>query len=122
RIPRIHREQLGRLPLDQRHDPRSAGGQRDYPGRCRSSEAGCGAEAPSGGRCCRSTVVTADFVGANLRLIRQFQGLSLTELGELVNVSKQYLSRVEAGGPLTAQLENALVEKLLVLPEFFRIV
>ena len=65
--------------------------------------------------------MTAKFVGANLRLIRLFHGLSLADLGEEIGVSKQYLSRVEAGADpvLTPQLEAALVERLQVLPEFF---
>ncbi|TJY56269.1 ImmA/IrrE family metallo-endopeptidase [Sinimarinibacterium sp. CAU 1509] len=63
--------------------------------------------------------MSAEFIGDNLRLIRLFHGLSLTELGERVNVSKQYLSRLEAGEPMTAQLESALVDELKVLPEFF---
>lgn len=64
--------------------------------------------------------MTAQFVGANLRLIRLFHGLSLSDLGEEVDVSKQYLSRVEAGAdPVTPQLLTALVQRLQVLPEFF---
>lgn len=60
------------------------------------------------------------FVGSNLRLIRLFHDLSLTELGEAVGVSKQFLSRVETGAEtVSAQLENSLVENLNVLPEFF---
>lgn len=62
----------------------------------------------------------SDFVGTNLRLIRLFHGLSLAELGERVGVSKQFLSRVETGAEsVAASLENSLVEKLEVLPEFF---
>jgi len=64
--------------------------------------------------------VTALFLGANLRLIRLFHGLSLADLGERVGVSKQFLSRVEAGAdPVTSQLETTLAEQLEVLPEFF---
>lgn len=60
------------------------------------------------------------FVGANLRLIRHFQDLSLTELGEKVDVSKQFLSRVETGAEsVSTQLEISLAEVLNVLPEFF---
>lgn len=60
------------------------------------------------------------FVGTNLRLIRLFHDLSLTELGERVGVSKQFLSRVETGAEtVSAQLENSLIEELNVLPEFF---
>lgn len=60
------------------------------------------------------------FVGANLRLIRLFQNLSLTELGEQVGVSKQFLSRVEIGAETVSnQLEISLAEILNVLPDFF---
>ena len=62
----------------------------------------------------------SDFVGTNLRLIRLFHDLSLTELGERVGVSKQFLSRVETGAEsVAAPLENSLAEELDVLPEFF---
>ncbi|HCY63242.1 MAG TPA: hypothetical protein DHV59_10515 [Oxalobacteraceae bacterium] len=60
------------------------------------------------------------FIGTNLRLIRLFHDLSLTELGERVGVSKQFLSRVETGAEtVSVQLENSLIEELNVLPEFF---
>jgi Zn-dependent peptidase ImmA (M78 family)/transcriptional regulator with XRE-family HTH domain len=62
----------------------------------------------------------SDFIGSNLRLIRLFHDLSLTELGEQVGVSKQFLSRVETGAEsVSNQLENALASQLAVLPEFF---
>lgn len=62
----------------------------------------------------------SDFIGSNLRLIRLFHNLSLTELGERVGVSKQFLSRLETGAEaLSGQLEVSLVETLDVLPEFF---
>ena len=62
----------------------------------------------------------SDFVGTNLRLIRLFHDLSLTELGERVGVSKQFLSRVENGAEsVAAPLENSLAQELDVLPEFF---
>lgn len=62
----------------------------------------------------------SNFVGSNLRLIRLFHDLSLTELGERVDVSKQFLSRVETGAEaVSSQLENLLVEELNVLPDFF---
>jgi Zn-dependent peptidase ImmA (M78 family)/transcriptional regulator with XRE-family HTH domain len=64
--------------------------------------------------------VTTAFLGANLRLIRLFHGFSLADLGELVGVSKQFLSRIEAGGEsVTSQLETALSDHLQVLPDFF---
>ncbi|MGE3433481.1 MAG: helix-turn-helix domain-containing protein [Ramlibacter sp.] len=63
------------------------------------------------------------FAGNNLRLIRLFHDKSLTELGESVGVSKQYLSRVENGAEaVTPAMEAALAEHLGVLPEFFRYV
>lgn len=64
--------------------------------------------------------MTTEFLGANLRLIRLFHGLSLADLGEQVGVSKQFLSRIEAGGEsVTDLLETALSEQMQVLPEFF---
>jgi len=60
------------------------------------------------------------FVGTNLRLIRLFHNLSLTEVGEQVGVSKQFLSRVETGAEsVSAQMETSLAEVLKVFPEFF---
>lgn len=60
------------------------------------------------------------FIGSNLRLIRLFQDFSLTDLGERVGVSKQFLSRVENGAEsVSASLEEALAETLGVLPDFF---
>ncbi|KQW60466.1 helix-turn-helix domain-containing protein [Variovorax sp. Root411] len=62
----------------------------------------------------------SEFIGTNLRLIRLFHDLSLTDLGEQVGVSKQFLSRVETGAEVaSAHLEAALAETLEVLPEFF---
>lgn len=62
----------------------------------------------------------SDFIGANLRLIRFFHGLSLAELGERVGVSKQFLSRVENGAEsVAAALEGSLAAELNVLPDFF---
>lgn len=60
------------------------------------------------------------FVGANLRLLRLFHDLSLTELGQKVDVSKQFLSRVENGAEaVSEQLCTALADELDVLPDFF---
>ncbi|MBL0087541.1 MAG: ImmA/IrrE family metallo-endopeptidase [Ideonella sp.] len=60
-------------------------------------------------------------LGSNIRLARLFHGLSLTELGERLNRSKQFLSRVETGvEPVSDALEQALVDELGVLPEFLR--
>jgi len=61
-----------------------------------------------------------NFIGTNLRQIRLFHNKSLQELGQEVNVSKQFLSRVETGAEaVSSQLEAILAEKLKVLPEFF---
>lgn len=60
------------------------------------------------------------FIGANLRLVRLFHEMSLTDLGEQVGVSKQFLSRVETGAEsVSSNLEIALSDTLDVLPEFF---
>lgn len=62
----------------------------------------------------------SDFIGSSLRLARLFHDLSLTELGDKVGVSKQFLSRVETGAEVvSALLETSLAEELSVLPEFF---
>lgn len=63
----------------------------------------------------------SEAIGSNIRLARLFNGLSLAELGERLDKSKQYLSRVETGvEPVSASLEQALVEHLGILPEFLR--
>lgn len=60
-------------------------------------------------------------LGSNIRLARLFHGLSLTELGERLGKSKQYLSRVETGAePVSSVLEYALIDELGILPEFLR--
>lgn len=60
------------------------------------------------------------FIGNNLRLARQFHDLSLAELGEQLDCSKQFLSRIETGTErVSPQLEQQLAERLLVLPDFF---
>jgi transcriptional regulator with XRE-family HTH domain len=60
-------------------------------------------------------------LGANIRLARLFHGLSLSDLGERLGRSKQFLSRVETGvEPVSDALEIALVDELGVLPEFLR--
>lgn len=62
-----------------------------------------------------------EFLGANIRLARQFHGLSLSDLGERLDISKQFLSRVETGAePVSNALESALLDELGVLPEFLR--
>lgn len=58
---------------------------------------------------------------SNIRLARLFNGLSLTDLGDRLGKSKQYLSRVETGAePVSSSLEQALVDHLGILPEFLR--
>lgn len=65
--------------------------------------------------------MSIEIIGSNIRLARLFNGLSLSELGERLDKSKQYLSRVETGAePVSVSLEQALVEQLGVLPEFLR--
>ena len=60
-------------------------------------------------------------LGSNIRLARLFHGLSLSDLGERLGRSKQFLSRVETGvEPVSDALEQALVDELGVLPEFLR--
>lgn len=60
-------------------------------------------------------------LGSNIRLARLFHGLSLTDLGERLAKSKQYLSRVETGlEPVSNTLENTLIDELGILPEFLR--
>lgn len=63
----------------------------------------------------------SQILGSNIRLARLFNGLSLAELGEQLGKSKQYLSRVETGAePVSALLEQTLVDQLGILPEFLR--
>lgn len=60
------------------------------------------------------------FIGQNLRLIRLFHGLSLQDLGEEIDVSKQFLSRLESGVETpSSSLHDALVKRLRVLDGFF---
>ena len=62
----------------------------------------------------------SEFIGTNLRLIRLFHDLSLTDLGGQVGISKQFLSRVETGAEsVSPHLEASLAEALDVLPEYF---
>lgn len=63
----------------------------------------------------------SQILGSNIRLARLFNNYSLSDLGELLDKSKQYLSRIETGAePVSSSLENALVERLGVLPDFLR--
>lgn len=60
-------------------------------------------------------------LGSNIRLARLFNGLSLADLGEKLDKSKQFLSRIETGAePVSSSLEQALVDELGILPEFLR--
>lgn len=65
--------------------------------------------------------MNTEFIGLNLRLARLFNDLSLQELGDSIDLSKQFLSRLESGVERpTAILESTLADRLDVLPEFFR--
>lgn len=60
-------------------------------------------------------------LGSNIRLARLFHGLSLSDLGDRLGKSKQFLSRVETGAePVSTALEQAIVDDLQILPEFLR--
>ncbi|WP_368646803.1 helix-turn-helix domain-containing protein [Castellaniella ginsengisoli] len=62
----------------------------------------------------------AFFVGANLRLARVFSGLTLEELAEQVEKSKQFIHKLETNVDRpTETLASQLADKLDVLPEFF---
>jgi Zn-dependent peptidase ImmA (M78 family)/transcriptional regulator with XRE-family HTH domain len=63
----------------------------------------------------------SNIIGSNIRLARLFHGLSLSDLGERLDKSKQFLSRIENGAePVSSVLEQALLDELGVLPEFLR--
>ncbi len=65
--------------------------------------------------------MNTEFIGLNLKLARLFNGLSLQELGDSIDLSKQFLSRLESGVERpTIILEETLAKKLDVFPEFFR--
>jgi Zn-dependent peptidase ImmA (M78 family)/transcriptional regulator with XRE-family HTH domain len=65
-------------------------------------------------------MISRDFLGQNLRLARLFHGLTLQDLAERVDKSKQYISRLESGFEVPAKsLEIVLADALDVLPEFF---
>lgn len=60
-------------------------------------------------------------LGSNIRLARLFHGLSLSDLGDRLGKSKQFLSRIETGAePVSSALEQAIVDELQILPEFLR--
>ncbi|MEN3110400.1 XRE family transcriptional regulator [Uliginosibacterium paludis] len=61
-----------------------------------------------------------EFNGTNLKLARQCQGLSLNEVGDAVEKSRQYIHRVEMGRDQpTPDLIRGLAKFLNVAPEFF---
>lgn len=63
---------------------------------------------------------TDDFLGARLRLIRQFHGLTLAELGNSVSNSRQYVNQLESGQKYpTEGLLDVLCDELGVRHEFF---
>ncbi|KAB0583551.1 ImmA/IrrE family metallo-endopeptidase [Ideonella dechloratans] len=67
--------------------------------------------------------MSTGFIGSNLRLARLFHDLSLTDLGDRVSVSKQFLSRIETGAEVAStQLQESLAQELGVLPDFFHYV
>jgi Zn-dependent peptidase ImmA (M78 family)/DNA-binding XRE family transcriptional regulator len=60
------------------------------------------------------------FVGSRLRLIRQFHGMTLAELGEVVGNSRQYINQIETGKKKpTNELAEVLSEELGVHLSFF---
>ena len=64
--------------------------------------------------------MTERFVGARLKLIRQFHGLTLAELGESVGNSRQYINQIETGQRNPSdELREILGEELQVHPSFF---
>lgn len=65
-------------------------------------------------------VMTEKFIGARLKLIRQFHGMTLAELGEAVGNSRQYINQIETDQKKpTDELAEILAEELNVLPSFF---
>ncbi|MDI9408115.1 MAG: XRE family transcriptional regulator [Candidatus Pacebacteria bacterium] len=62
----------------------------------------------------------SDFIGSNLRLIRHFHNMTITELSEKVEVSKQRISYIENGtGVVSAQLLKKLSTIMNVNQKFF---
>lgn len=60
------------------------------------------------------------FIGRNLKIIRQFHGMTLEELGEKVTASRQYVNQLEIGSKHPNQdFINALCDALDVMPGFF---
>lgn len=64
--------------------------------------------------------MASEFHGDRLRLARQFHGFSLTELGERVSASRQYLHQLETAEKLpTSEMRAALAQALAVDFYFF---
>lgn len=62
------------------------------------------------------------FQGDKLRLARQFYGMSLAELGAMIEASRQYIHQLESDAKIpSAELENALATALNVESRFFRV-
>lgn len=60
------------------------------------------------------------FNGSNLRLARLYHELSLEQVAERVDKTRQYIQRLESGSAVpTPELANKLAAVLLVMPEFF---
>lgn len=62
------------------------------------------------------------FNGSNLRLARLYHELSLEQVAERVDKTRQYIQRLESGSAVpTPELANKLAAVLLVTPEFFSV-
>ncbi|QKJ89032.1 ImmA/IrrE family metallo-endopeptidase [Paramixta manurensis] len=62
------------------------------------------------------------FNGSNLRLARLFHELSLEQVAERVEKTRQYIQRLESGSAVpTPELANKLAAILFVMPEFFEV-
>lgn len=60
------------------------------------------------------------FNGSNLRLARLYHELSLEQVAERVDKTRQYIQRLESGTAVpTPELANKLAAVLLVMPHFF---
>ncbi|MBL5905202.1 ImmA/IrrE family metallo-endopeptidase [Serratia fonticola] len=60
------------------------------------------------------------FNGSNLRLARLYHELSLEQVAERVDKTRQYIQRLESGSAVpTPELANKLAAVLLVMPGFF---
>jgi Predicted Zn peptidase len=62
------------------------------------------------------------FNGSNLRLARLYHELSLEQVAERVEKTRQYIQRLESGSAVpTPELANKLAAILFVMPEFFEV-